>query len=121
MFDQYQIKKVEWKVQMMSNPDAARKMNEYSSEKLTENQSKFYPKLWYTRDYDGGIADTLSQVKERTNAKFFVMRPSKEYKITLKPKVLVQTYKATLKALTSAGYAPEKFCRLCARGHVCRL
>jgi hypothetical protein len=99
MFAQYNIEAVDFKIQMITNPDAARKTNEYS----IKNQSNWFPKVWYIRDYDGGGSDTLAQIKERVGVKSIVMRPNKQYNIRIKPKVLCQTYKTTL----SAGYSPK--------------
>jgi len=100
MFDQYKILAVDFKIQMISNPGATMDTNNVSGSYNTVN---WYPKFWYIKDYDGGGSDTLLQLKERVGAKFFVMRPNKEYTIRIKPKVLIQTYKT----LTSAGYAPK--------------
>jgi hypothetical protein len=92
MIDQYKIEAVDFKIQMITNPDAARKTNEYS----IENQSNWFPKIWYIRDYDGGGSDTLAQIKERVGVKSIVMRPNEQYNILIKPKVLCQTYKTAL-------------------------
>jgi hypothetical protein len=101
MFDQYKIMAVDFKIQMISNPNAAMDTNYASGSNNTVN---WFPKFWYIRDYDGGGSDTLSQIKERVGVKFFVMRPNKIYNIRIRPKVLVQTYKTSL----AAGYAPKQ-------------
>jgi len=111
MFDQYKINMIEYKIQMITNPDATTHPNTNTSGYNTVN---WYPKFWYIRDYDGGGADTLLSIKERVGAKFFVMRPNKEYTIKIKPKVLVQTYKT----LTAAGYAPKTLWIDCANPDV---
>jgi len=110
LFDQYKINMVEFKIQMISNPDGATQTNVASG----ANSVNWYPKFWYIRDYDGGGADSLSQIKERVGVKFFVMRPNKEYTIRIKPKVLVQTYKT----LTSTGYAPKALMLDCVDNNV---
>jgi len=110
LFDQYMIKAVDFKIQMISNPDAVWDTNNSTTGTTVQNQTNWFPKFWYIRDYDGGGADSLSQIKERTGAKFFVMRPNKEYTIRLRPRVLVQTYKT----LTTTGYAPKRLFIDCA-------
>lgn len=112
MFDQYKIKAVDFKIQMINNPDAAIMPNNDPS--ATNNSNNFYPKFWYIKDYDGGGADTLSQIKERVGVKFFIMRPNKEFTIRIKPKILVQTYKT----LTTTGYAPKAMFVDCADNSV---
>jgi len=99
MFDQYKIVAVDFKIQMITAPEAGNITNSTAA----TNSVNWYPKFWYIRDYDGGGSDTLSQIKERVGVKFFVMRPNKEYNIRVKPKVLLQTYKT----LTSTGYSPK--------------
>jgi len=113
MFDQYKIKMVEYKIQMISNPDATWGTNNGTAG-ARDNTVNWYPKFWYIKDYDGGGADSLLQIKERVGAKFFVMRPNKEYTIKIKPKVLVQTYKTA----TAAGYAPKTLWIDCANADV---
>lgn len=107
LFDQYKITMVEFKIQMISNPNSTMDMNNISGSYNTVN---WYPKFWYIRDYDGGGSESLSAIKERVGVKFFVMRPNKEYTIKIRPKVLVQTYKT----LTSTGYAPKPMFLDCA-------
>jgi hypothetical protein len=99
MFDQYKILAVDFKIQMITNPDSTAEVNVNN----VTNSVNWYPKFWYIRDYDGGGSDTLAQIKERVGVKFFVMRPNKIYNIRIKPKVLLQTYKT----LTSTGYSPK--------------
>jgi hypothetical protein len=111
MFDQYKIHKVVFKIQMVSNPDAFLEVNGAVN---SQNQTNWYPKIWYIRDYDAGGAETLSSIKERVGAKFFIMRPNKEVSITLKPCVAVQTYKT----LTAAGYGPKRMWVDCANADV---
>jgi len=111
LFDQYKIKMVDFKIQMISNPDGATQTNVASG----ANSVNWYPKFWYIRDYDGNVsADTLSEIKERVGVKFFVMKPNREYTIRIKPKVLVQTYKT----LTTTGYAPKALWIDCASNNV---
>lgn len=100
MFDQYKILQVDFKIQMITNPDSTADVNVNN----VTNSVNWYPKIWYIRDYDSGGSDTLAQIKERVGVKFFVMRPNKEYTIKIKPKVLLQTYKT----LTATGYTPKQ-------------
>lgn len=102
MFDMYKIHKIVFKMQLVTNPDAATLTN--SQNTSIGNSLNWYPKLWYIRDYDSGATETLSTIKERVGAKFFIMRPNKEVSIVLKPMVAVQTYKT----LASAGYGAKR-------------
>jgi len=101
MFDQFKITKAVIKLQLITNPDAFLYTNGAVN---NQNLSNWFPKLWYIRDYDGGSADSLAQIKERQGVKFIVMRPNKEYSIPVSPMVAVQTYRTT----TTTGYAPKK-------------
>jgi len=102
LFDQYKILKVVFKIQMITNPDAVYDYNKNNTS--AGNSNNFYPKFWYIRDYDSGSSETVSSMKERQGAKFFIMRPNKEYSVALKPMVQVQTYKTA----TTTGYAPKR-------------
>jgi len=113
LFDEYMIKQVDFKIQMITNPDATWDVNN-STAGSRDNITNWFPKFWYIRDYDGGGSDTLLQLKERVGVKFFVMRPNKEYTIKIKPKVLVQTYKT----LTAAGYGPRRMFVDCANADI---
>lgn len=106
LFDQYKILKVVFKIQMITNPDSANPLNVAASSTTTyyNNPTNWFPKFWYIRDYDSGSSETISSIKERQGAKFFVMKPNKEYSIALKPMVQVQTYKTSV----STGYAPKR-------------
>lgn len=101
MFDSFKITKCVVNLQLISNPDAFLYTNGAVN---NQNLSNWYPKFWYIRDYDGGSADSLAQIKERQGVKFFVMRPNKTYKIAISPMVAVQTYRTA----TSTGYAPKR-------------
>jgi len=103
LFDQYKILKVVFKLQLINNPDAAYPINTNASS-ATANSVNWFPKFWYIRDYDSGSSETISSMKERQGAKFFILRPNKEYSVALKPLVQVQTYKTSV----STGYAPKR-------------
>jgi len=107
MFDNFRIDYVVLKLQLISNPYAAAQINTANNVQLTStyaNSNNWFPKLWYIRDYDGGGSENLSTMKERQGAKFFVMKPNREYSIKVVPKVAVQTYRTS----TSTGYAPKR-------------
>jgi len=100
MFDSFKISKCVVQLQLINNPDSFLTVNG-----TTDGQrANWYPKFWYIRDYDGGNADSLAQIKERQGVKFFVMRPNKTYSIPVVPKVAVQTYRTA----TTTGYAPKR-------------
>lgn len=106
LFDQYKILKVVFKIQMITNPDSSNPLNVAAASTTTyyNNPTNWFPKFWYIRDYDSGSSETISSMKERQGAKYFIMRPNKEYSIALKPMVQVQTYKTSV----STGYAPKR-------------
>jgi len=106
MFDSYKITKCVLQLQLITNPDSANPLNVAASGISTyyNNPTNWYPKFWYIRDYDGGSADSLAQIKERQGVKFFVMRPNKTYSVPIVPKVAVQTYRTA----TTTGYAPKR-------------
>lgn len=113
MFDQYKIRKVVMKLQLISNPDAAYPLNTTQSSAIA-NGVNWFPKFWYVRDYDSVDTETIAEMKQRCDAKFFVMKPNKEYSIVISPKVLVQTYRTA----TSTGYAPKPLWIDCAQSDV---
>lgn len=100
MFDSFKITKAVVQLQLVTNPDSSVALNDNSIAQVTN----WYPKFWYIKDYDGGSADSLAQIKERQGVKFFVMRPNKTYSIPVSPMVAVQTYRTT----TTTGYAPKR-------------
>lgn len=99
MYDQYKISKVIMRVQLVNNPDASAGLNSASG-----TTTNWFPKFWYVRDYDGGGSDTISQLKERQGAKFFVLKPNVVKNIVIRPMVTVQTYRTS----TTTGYSPKK-------------
>jgi len=100
MFDSFKITKCVVNLQLITNPDSIFAQNTTT----TYQASNWFPKFWYIRDYDGGSADSLAQIKERQGVKFFVLRPNKTYKIAISPMVAVQTYRTA----TTTGYAPKR-------------
>jgi len=101
MFDTFKITKAVVKLQLITNPDSFLYTNGAVN---NQNLTNWFPKFWYIKDYDGGTADSLAQIKERQGVKYFVMRPNKVYNIPVIPKVAVQTYRTT----TTTGYGPKR-------------
>jgi len=101
LFENYRIEKVTMTFQLINNPDAAWPLNSGSS---TGNVSNWYPKMWYVRDYDGGVTETISSMKERQGVKCHVLQPNKTFKITYVPMVRSLVYKTT----TTEGFAPKR-------------
>jgi hypothetical protein len=99
LFDRYRITGVQLTFMLVTNPDAGNPLNV----NVGGNNSNFYPKLWWVRDYDDGNAITLSQMRERETCKHKILRPNSEIKIFLKPAALLQTYRTAL----TTGYAPK--------------
>lgn len=86
LYDQYMIKGVKVKVQLLSNPDAS--MQPVSGSTTTSNALNWYPKLWYVRDYDNTALEAVDDLKQRNNAKCKVMRPNSFISFYVKPAVL---------------------------------
>jgi len=103
MYDQYKLLKVVLSIQLVTNPNAAYPLGSTISS-VTVNPSNYFPKFWYIRDYDGGGSDTMTQIKERQGAKFFVLKPNVTKSITIRPMATVQTYRTS----TSTGYSPKR-------------
>jgi len=103
MFDSFKITKCVVNIQLVTNPDSTWVLGGPSTNAPAQ-PTNWYPKFWYIRDYDGGSADSLAQIKERQGVKFFVLRPNKTYKIAISPMVAVQTYRTA----TTTGYAPKR-------------
>ncbi len=76
----------------------------------TVTGTNWYPKLWYTEDFDSGASETLNSIKERQGVKCCILRPNSWFNITVTPKVLVQTYQT----LTTTGYGPKSMYLNCA-------
>jgi len=101
LFDNYRIEKVSMTFQLISNPGSTWPLNSGSS---TGNQTNWYPKMWFVRDYDGGSTETISSMKERQGVKCHVLQPNKTFKISYVPKVRSLIYKTS----TTEGYAPKQ-------------
>lgn len=103
LYDSYKLNGVLVTIKMLSNPDAS-----YSVANTPVNQyTNYYPTLWYTPDYDDVSLMTLAQIREYKAVKTALLRPNKEIKIFIKPRVLRQVFDST----TNAGYeiTPPKF------------
>jgi len=92
LFDQYKIDRVEVTFQLTNNVYNTQAPNSASA--ATTN---WFPKLWIVPDYDGPHATTVTvaQIKEYQNVRCIVLQPNKQAKVSLTPKVLVETYKTS--------------------------
>jgi len=100
MYDQYKLMKVVLNIQLVNNPEHIQVLNNGG----VTNSTNWFPKFWYIRDYDGGGSDTMTQLKERQGAKFFVLKPNMTKTITISPMATIQTYRTA----TSTGYSPKR-------------
>lgn len=100
LFDNYKITMIELRIQMLNNPSAFLYTNGAVN---TQNQTNWYPKLWWVIDKDGGVTETLATMRERQGVRCRVLQPNKEIVIKFKPAVRVLTYQT----LTTQGYAPK--------------
>lgn len=83
LYDQYMITGVKVRFQMVTNPDSNYETNNVSN----TNASNFYPKLFYTRDYDNDAVESTNDLRERNTTKMKVLRPNSVVDIFLKPAV----------------------------------
>jgi len=100
LFDNYRIEKVTMTFQLITNPDSNSSLNGSS----VSQTSNWFPKMWFVRDYDGGVTETISSMKERQGVKCRVLEPNKMIKISYVPKVRSLIYKTS----TTEGYAPKQ-------------
>jgi len=98
LYDSYKMTKVVMMIQLITNPDSIIPLNQASA--TTNQQTNWFPRWWYVRDYDGGGSDSLATIKERSGVRCFVLRPNKINRIVIKPKVLTQAYAGA----TATGY-----------------
>lgn len=100
LFDNYRIEKVTMTFQLINNPTAYHPLNLGTPATSTN----WWPKMWYVRDYDGGVTETISSMKERQGVKCRVLEPNKMIKISYVPRVRSLIYKTS----TTEGYAPKQ-------------
>lgn len=98
LYDRYMITMVEMRIHLITNPDSNSTLNST----LVSQQTNWYPKLWYCKDYDDSFTEGLDALKQRAKTKCIVLKPDRIYKIRIKPAVSIQTYKTA----TTSGYAP---------------
>lgn len=92
LYDRYMITGVKCLVQLITNPDATNITNSGSQ----SNPNNIYPKFWYCPDYDDSSPEILSDLKQRSKSKCFVLRPNKTFKIWVKPAILGQVYRTSV-------------------------
>jgi len=100
LFDYYKIESVTMTFQLITNPDSNSTLNGSTTSQVTN----WYPKMWYIRDYDGGVTETISSMKERQGVKCRILMPNKTVRITYVPRVRALIYKTD----TTEGYAPKR-------------
>lgn len=103
LYDQFKIDYVVVMFQLINNPNSLQPPNATTTQ-ANGQQSNYYPKLWWIRDYDSGSSETLTSIKERQGVKCRVMRPNQTFSVKLSPMVAVQTYATP----TTAGYGPKR-------------
>lgn len=103
LYDRYRITCVQLQITLITNPDATLTATSDPASAVPWNTTNWYPKFWYCRDYDDQGPITITEMRERSGVKNFVLRPNKEYKINVRPAILNQTYRTEF----SAGYSPH--------------
>lgn len=100
LYDRYRITAVQTIVTLLNNPSSFLKLNGALNE---QQQTNWYPKLWYVHDYDDSSTLTLAAMRERANVKSIVIQPNKTYRLMSRPAILTQTYRTS----TTTGYSPK--------------
>lgn len=99
LFDRYRITKVLVYFQLVTNPDS----NSYLNQTAISNQANWYPKLWYTPDYDDSNTLTKTDIQQYAKAKCAVLKPNEVVTVAVYPAVTVQTYRSA----ATTGYSPN--------------
>jgi len=100
LYDQFKIKKCQYQITMITNPNAPVPTNNTS----VNNPSNWFPKLWFVADPDDNTALTLSEIRERQGVQCRTFFPGKTISLFVAPCVLAQTYKTA----STIGYAPRR-------------
>lgn len=100
LYDQYKISCVVMKFQLLNNPETIYPPGQNPG--TTTNNPTFYPKIWYTRDYDDNNTLTLAQMREVGKAKCKVLRPNSMISVKIKPACASQIYRTAV----TTGYSP---------------
>jgi len=100
LFDKYRLDKAIVYIQMINNPNSTWPPNTSGG---VNNNTNFYPKMWYINDHDDSSTTTIAAIKERVGVKCCVMKPNVVKKITIKPACAVQLYKTAV----ASGYGPK--------------
>jgi len=103
MYDRYRITHVQLQFTLVTNPDSTLNLNKDPAGAPLWQPTNWYPKLWYVKDYDDSSTIDIAAMKERANAKNFILKPDRIYKINVKPAILAKSYATAL----TDGYAPK--------------
>jgi len=100
LFDKYKLTRAVVMIQMINNPNSTWPPNTSGG---VNNNTNFYPKMWYITDHDDSATTTIAAIKERVGVKCCVMKPNVIKKISVKPACAVQIYRTA----TTTGYGPR--------------
>lgn len=89
LFDQYKIVKVDYYMQLLTNPDT---FANQATGMTNANNASWYPTIWYIQDYDDQVVSTLALIKEKQGVKRKVLKPNQMIKFTIYPKFQKATY-----------------------------
>jgi len=95
LYDRYKITRVQLRVHLISNPDAAL-ITGSDVTSVAWNANNVFPRLWYCPDYDDSAGESIEVFKQRAKAKHFILKPNKDYKFWIKPATLVQAYESAI-------------------------
>jgi len=99
LYDQYRISKVEIFFHLQTNPNSDLQLNG-----TLTNGANYFPKMWYVADTDDLNSVSKAQIREFGGVRNTILRADKNFKVTVKPAVLFQTYQTTI----STGYSPKR-------------
>lgn len=101
LFDSYKIEKVDFYMQLLTNPEGFTEVNPGQTNLANE---AWYPIMWYVLDDDDSVNPTLAQLREKQGVRRKVLRPNKIIKFTVYPKFQKVVYATA----TTTGYGPAK-------------
>lgn len=102
LYDQYRIEKVLIKLHLITNPDAV--VPPVTIPVTTQNVTNWYPRLWYSPDYDDKQVDAISDFKQRATTKTLILKPNRDYTFWCKPACQVEAYRDSA---GTVGYCPS--------------
>jgi len=89
LFDSYRITKVDYYMQLLTNPEG---FVEVPTGLTNKGVEAWYPVMWYVLDDDDSTVPTLAQLREKQGVRRKVLKPNQMIKFSIYPKFQKQTY-----------------------------